>query len=124
MGLLNTTTSAILKVSTDMLSLSRPYAEKIINALNESPSQFHAVQYCRKTLLDAKFKELKEVDKWKIEAGKNYFFTRNNSSLMAFTTGRNLVPEPIDSFKIIGAHLDSPCLKLSTNTKVDKLGYR
>ena len=54
--------------------------------------------------------------------GSSYFFTRNHSTIVAFTLG-NKVNQGVDLFKIVGCHTDSPVLKLAPHTKIDnKLG--
>ena len=47
--------------------------------------------------------------------------TRNQSSLVAFTVGEKY--EKGNGFSIIGAHTDSPCLKLKPHSKRVKSGY-
>lgn len=36
------------------------------------------------------FTELKEADKWDLAAGGNYYFTRNQSTIVAFTVGKKV----------------------------------
>ena len=64
-------------------------------------------------------------DKWALEAGKGYFFTRNGSTIIAFTVGKNVTAENgLDIFKVAGCHTDSPVLKTAPHTKVnDKYGF-
>jgi aspartyl aminopeptidase len=38
--------------------------------------------------------------------------------------GKKVGSQPIESFKMIGCHTDSPVLKIAPSSKVDKLGYR
>ena len=62
-----------------------------------------------------------EHEEWKISAGGQYFVVRNDSSLVAFSVGSK---KPHDSgFKIIGAHTDSPNLRLKPNPVYVKNGY-
>ena len=63
--------------SIDLLVKGKNYADTIVRGLNKSPSQFHAVQYCKQKLLDFEFKELKEAEQWTLQGGEKYFFTRN-----------------------------------------------
>jgi aspartyl aminopeptidase len=96
-----------------------------LHAINESVTHFHAVNFCKKKLSEQGFTELKEVEQWKLEAGKSYFFTRNNSTICAFIVGRRAAEEGVSMFKIIGCHTDSPVLKLAPVTKMnDRSGYQ
>ncbi|KAL0722301.1 hypothetical protein Bca4012_036900 [Brassica carinata] len=63
---------------------------------------------------------ISERDDWKLEAGKKYFFTRNYSTIVAFGIGKKYVAG--NGFHIIGAHTDSPCLKLKPVSKITKGG--
>jgi aspartyl aminopeptidase len=57
-----------------------------------------------------------------LEGGKGYYFTRNNSTLVAFTIGKNATQNGASLYKIIGCHTDSPVLKLAPVTKIDNKG--
>ncbi|KAI4303804.1 hypothetical protein MLD38_039397 [Melastoma candidum] len=93
----------------------------LIHFLNASPTAFHAVDEAKRRLRDAGFDQVSERDDWKLEAGKKYFFTRNYSTIVAFAIGRKYVAG--NGFHIVGAHTDSPCLKLKPVSKVKKGGY-
>ena len=83
-------------------------AKNFIGFVQESPSPFHAIENIKTELTENGFTELYETAEWNIETGKNYFVTRNNSSVIAFT-----VPEKeFGSFRIVASHSDSPCFKL------------
>ncbi|KAF7833954.1 putative aspartyl aminopeptidase [Senna tora] len=93
----------------------------LISFLNASPTAFHAVDEAKKRLQSAGYELLSERDVWKLEAGKTYFFTRNHSTVVAFAVGKKYVAG--NGFHILGAHTDSPCLKLKPVTKVVRGGY-
>ncbi|CAI9096860.1 OLC1v1033099C3 [Oldenlandia corymbosa var. corymbosa] len=92
-----------------------------IDFLNASPTGFHAVEEAKKRLKGAGYQQISEREDWELEAGKKYFFTRNYSTIVAFAIGKKYVAG--NGFQIIGAHTDSPCLKLKPASKVSKGGY-
>ena len=51
-----------------------------------------------------------------MEAPGKYFFTRNNSTIVAFNFGSQFNINNT-GFKILGTHTDSPCLRLAPNSK-------
>lgn len=84
--------------------------------LDASPTPFHAVKSQIDLLQKAGFKRLYEADAWSLEAGNSYYVTRNDSSLIAFNYG--LQPLVKSGIRILGAHSDSPCLKVKPNPEV------
>jgi len=101
------------QLNKELLKESQDYARTLLTGLNASPSHFHAVNYCKEKLKSNGFTELKEIEKWTVEAGKGYYFTRNGSTVVAFLAGAKVGSQPISSFKIIGCHTDSPVLKIA-----------
>ncbi|XP_062030620.1 probable aspartyl aminopeptidase [Rosa rugosa] len=93
----------------------------LINFLNACPTAFHAVDEAKKRLQTAGYEQVLEREDWKLEAGKKYYFTRNYSTIVAFAIGKKFVAG--NGFHIVGAHTDSPCLKLKPVSKVAKGGY-
>lgn len=89
--------------------------------LKDSKTAFHAAKKTKEILLENGFIELNETDDYKLEKGKNYFLTRNNSSVIAFQ-----IPSNIDNlgFNITAAHLDSPTFKLKPNFELDFMRYQ
>ncbi|GMI75723.1 M18 aspartyl aminopeptidase2 [Hibiscus trionum] len=92
-----------------------------IGFLNASPTAFHAVDEAKKRLQKIGYELVIEREDWKLEAGKRYFFTRNHSTIVAFAIGKKYVAG--NGFHIVGAHTDSPCLKLKPVSEVKKAGY-
>jgi aspartyl aminopeptidase len=82
-----------------------------INFLNASCSAFHAVQAARNLLTANGFIEIKESERWTgVAPGSKCLFTRNGTTLIAFTGGELYKPD--SGYTVIGAHTDSPCLKI------------
>ena len=103
------------KLSKDAFNLA------LFNYLADSPTPFHAVASAKKILDDNGFIALSEADSWTLEAGKKYYVDRNKSSLIAFTTGADF--EKNAGINMVGAHTDSPCLKVKPNPERTKNGY-
>ncbi|XP_038999364.1 probable aspartyl aminopeptidase [Hibiscus syriacus] len=92
-----------------------------IGFLNASPTAFHAVDEAKKRLQEIGYEQVLEREDWMLEAGKRYFFTRNYSTIVAFAIGKKYVAG--NGFHIVGAHTDSPCLKLKPVSEVKKAGF-
>ena len=110
-------------------------AADFLSFINSSPSQFHAVATASQLLLDAGFARIKETDDWAttLAPAGAYFYTRNQSSLIAFilpstysppstSTTTSSSPPPSHPFLIIAAHTDSPVLKVKPVSAVTKHG--
>ncbi|MDF1881026.1 M18 family aminopeptidase, partial [Sulfurimonas sp. MAG313] len=93
----------------------------LLEFLENSPTPFHATASLVKELESSGFKNLDESDTWDLKKGDKYYVTRNNSSLIAFIYGKDDLN--IEGINMLGAHTDSPCLKLKPNTIIHKKGY-
>lgn len=89
--------------------------------MNHAVSPYHAVEWFSQHLSKHGFQELKEIENWQLQAGKKYYFTRNFTTIIAFSVGEAFTPEST-GFKIIGAHTDSPCLRLNPISKASNKG--
>ena len=85
-------------------------SQELVSFIKNSPTAFHAVDNMRTILLENGYEELLEGRHWDIEAGKKYFVTRNNSSIMALNLGTELENY---SFNVAASHSDSPTFKSS-----------
>lgn len=86
------------------------FNQNLLNFLDKSPTPFHAVSAMSECLDKNGFKQLDELDAWGTLSAGKYYITRNESSLIAFTLAEDALAET--GFKMVGAHTDSPCLKV------------
>lgn len=86
------------------------FSADLLQYLNESPTAYHAVENAVALLREQGFQELKETESWSLLKGGKYFVVKNGSALIAFTVGKGDLAK--EGFRIIGAHTDSPCLKI------------
>lgn len=77
--------------------------------LRSSPTSYHAAETISVRLQQAGFLRLSECHLWDLTPGGKYFVTRNNSSVIAFSIGREIADY---SFNITASHSDSPSFKL------------
>ena len=90
-----------------------------IDFLNEACTAFHAVKASEKRLVDAGFIRLPMNLDWsssdhQLKPGGKYYFTKNETTVMAFTVGGQY--RPGNGFTALGAHTDSPCLRIKPVT--------
>ncbi|KAF2756323.1 aspartyl aminopeptidase [Pseudovirgaria hyperparasitica] len=98
-------------------------ANDFLSYVNSSPTPFHAVKGARDRLEKAGFKPIKEREPWSstLQPGGRYYLTRNASSIVAFAIGKKWkAGNPIS---MIGAHTDSPCLRIKPVSKKQSDGF-
>lgn len=97
-----------------------PSLAPLLGFLNDSPTPFHAVANVAARLSEAGYVAVEEGARWDLMLPGKYYFTRNDSSLVAV----NLNHQPAgQGFRLIGAHTDSPCLKVKPNAITCNNGY-
>ena len=89
--------------------------------LAASPTPFHATASMATALEQAGFSRLDERQPWQLKPQGKYFVTRNDSSIIAFIQGR--LPAAEHGLRLVGAHTDSPCLKVKPNPELSRHGY-
>lgn len=93
----------------------------LLSFLNQSPTPWHAVATMKKQLDSAGFHSLDEKDDWSLQAGTGYYAIRNGSSIVAFRTGNTDTTKA--GVRMVGAHTDSPCLKVKPNPVLRRKGF-
>jgi aspartyl aminopeptidase len=90
--------------------------------LDRSPTPYHAVAESVVRLSAVGFREAAETELWDLAPGDRRYVVRAEGSLLAFQVG---AVAPADGgFRIVGAHTDSPNLRLKPLADVTAHGYR
>ena len=85
----------------------------LLDFIDNSPSPFHAVKQIVEQLHLFGFKLLDETQAWDLREGGRYYVIRDDSSIVFFVSGVNSLDET--GYKILGAHTDSPGLRIKPN---------
>jgi len=102
---------------------SKVFNQGLLDFLAASPTPFHAVESMLKIFTEHDFKHLKEQDAWNLKPGK-YVVTRNDSSIIAFVLASDTNDVIARSgIRMVGAHTDSPALRVKPNPNIEKKGY-
>ena len=89
-------------------------AEELIQFIKESPDAFHAAAAVTARLKEEGYEELTERKSWKLESGKGYYVTRNDSAVIAFR-----IPEgKFSGYQVMASHSDSPSFKIKENPEM------
>jgi aspartyl aminopeptidase len=89
-----------------------PLHKKLDSLIQRSPDPYHAVETIRETLGFIEF----SVDSLKdLKPGKRYFLQKGG-----FCFAFIMPTKPIESFRLIGTHIDSPALKLNSKPFIKK----
>ena len=95
-----------MEISTD----SRALAQELLAFIDASPSPWHAVHTVAGQLQGAGFSALDEGERWHLTPGERYYVIRGGASIIAFVVGSK--PLPACGFRLVGAHTDSPGLRV------------
>ncbi|KAI8476626.1 MAG: peptidase M18, aminopeptidase I [Monoraphidium minutum] len=88
----------------------------MLEFINAAWTPYHAVEEAARRLSAAGFEHIAEKDAWdQLRPGGKYYFTRNMSTVVAFAVGKKY--RPGGPFYMVGAHTDSPCLKIKPVSK-------
>lgn len=93
----------------------------LLDFLNASPTPFHATTSLAMRLEAAGYRHLDERATWHTEAGGRYYVARNDSSIIAFKLGKR--PAVDGGIRLVGAHTDSPCLRVKPNPELQRQGF-
>ncbi len=97
-------------------------AQDLLAYIDASPSPFHAVAETARRLEAAGYHRLDEGDAWVLTPGTRFYVVRGGASIAAFELGKS-APEDT-GFRLIGAHTDSPTLRIKPQPEVVREGHR
>ena len=102
------------------VTVTDPVLADLLAFLGDSPTPFHAVTSATARLAAAGFRPIAETDDWSSLTPGGYSFVHGGSSVLAF-----VIPEGkrVAGFRIVGAHTDSPNLRLKPIPEYKKEGY-
>ena len=96
--------------------------QDLLEFVNRSPTPFHAVAETVARLEAQGYRRLDEAEAWRVDRGDKVYVVRGGGSVAAFHMGT--VPAREAGFHLVGAHTDSPNLRVKPNPELEKAGYR
>lgn len=95
-----------------------PAVEDLLTFISASPSPYHAVAEAARRLTDAGFQEAVLAEPWPSDGGRR--FVRRGGALVAWAD----LQGTDDPFRVIGAHTDSPNLRIKPRPDTGRAGWR
>jgi aspartyl aminopeptidase len=96
--------------------------DDLLAFIDRAPTPYHAVAESAVRLEAAGFSRLDESELWSLLPGDRHYVLRAGGSLVAFEIGRTPAVEA--GFRVVGAHTDSPNLRVKPAADVAAHGYR
>ncbi|MEM7244736.1 MAG: M18 family aminopeptidase [Acidobacteriota bacterium] len=93
----------------------------LLSFIEASPTPHHCVAEARRRLESAGFTALDERERFELKPGGRYLVEREGTTLVAWIQSGDGVPK---SFHLLGAHTDSPNLRLKPHPERTAHGYR
>ena len=109
----------VIRPTLTPMSMPTPIISGLCDFIAASPTPFHATHNLKVLFSDSGFEVLSDDDDWDIKPNRAYVITRNDSSIIAFRTGKDW----LQGIQMVGAHTDSPCLRIKPNPDVKAQGY-
>lgn len=94
---------------------------ELFEILKKGVSSCHVVMQAEQYLRQRGFVPLSMKEVWEIMPGGKYYINHHDTTLMAFTIGRDY--QNGEEIRIGAAHTDFPCLKIKPNPEIHTSGY-
>jgi aspartyl aminopeptidase len=95
----------------------------LLTFIDAAPTPFHAVAGTVTRLSAARFSPLSFTDVWQPLPAGRYYVTAGDGAIIAFVIPESACGRGLRGFRIVGAHTDSPNLRLKPRPLVERLGY-
>ncbi|MCI0571507.1 MAG: M18 family aminopeptidase [Myxococcaceae bacterium] len=102
-------------------ALTEEAAQDLLRFIDASPTPFHAVAEAVRRLEARGFRRLDEREAWSVHPGDKVYVVRGDTSVAAFHVGR--VPPERGGFRLVGAHTDSPNLRVKPRAPYTRAGF-
>ena len=97
-----------------------PTTRDLLAYIQASPTPYHCVAESVDRLKKEGFSELRQTDTWHLTEGAGYYIQRAGA-LVAFRLGTE--PASSAGFRLLGAHSDSPNLRIKPKPEINMEGY-
>ncbi|GAB2571620.1 M18 family aminopeptidase [Streptomyces capparidis] len=101
-------------------AFDRSHTDDLITFLQSSPSPYHAVASAAERLEKAGFRQVAETDAWSGESGGRYVV--RGGAIIAWFVPEGIAPST--PFRVVGAHTDSPNLRVKPIPDTGAEGWR
>jgi aspartyl aminopeptidase len=95
--------------------------QDLLEYIDASPTPFHAVAETVTRLEAHGYHALDEAEPWDVSPGDKVYVVRGGGSVAAFHMGSSPAHEA--GFHLVGAHTDSPNLRVKPNPELKQVGY-
>jgi aspartyl aminopeptidase len=95
--------------------------QDLLEYIDSSPTPFHAVAETVTRLDACGYRSLEEAEPWDVGPGDKVYVVRGGGSIAAFHMGTT--PPSDAGFHLVGAHTDSPNLRVKPNPELEQAGY-
>lgn len=107
-------------MSADTAMAASSPVDSLLGFIDAAPTPYHAVDHAASTLRAAGFEPLARIAAWPAEAGR--WYVAEGGALIAWVTTEGLAPET--PCRIVGAHTDSPNLRIKARPDTGRAGWR
>lgn len=95
-------------------------SKDLVEFISKGPTPYQICHHIGQDLTNVGYKQLFENQEWQLEESGRYYVIRDDSSIIAFQLGKVYQER---GFQIIGAHTDSPNLRVRANFEIKKEKY-